>query len=65
MPEYEYVMVRDKESGEHRPMIRAGAEADPGVQVLKESPFDENWHLKQAYQPDTTTSGQSAEKKDK
>lgn len=66
MPEYEHVMVVDKDTKAHYPMIRSAAEAEPGVQILKESPFDENGELKAGYLPETTTSGQPAEtKKDK
>lgn len=55
----EYVMVRDKSTGAHYPLIKSAAESDTDAyQVLKESPVDENGDPKSGYMPEPT--GQSA-----
>ena len=55
----EYVMVKDKSTGAHYPVIKSAAEADPDAyQVLKESPLNENGDPVEGYMPEST--GQSA-----
>lgn len=59
----EFVMVKDKSTGAHYPVIKSAAEADPDAyQILKESPLNENGDPKAGYMPESTA-GQSTDKK--
>lgn len=59
----EYVMVRDKSTGAHYPLIKSAAESDPDAyQVLKESPLNENGDPKSGYMPEPTTAPKAAKK---
>lgn len=49
----EYVMVKDKSTGAHYPVIKSAAESNPdGFQILKENPLDHNGDPVQGYVPE-------------